>query len=76
MTEFSKTFPVFYKWPDLTDVQVMFTGTCTKAVFSGTKSPPIEGRCALAHCPDTGTAHVYSHDCAGTSHRATRPIRM
>jgi hypothetical protein len=24
------------------------TGTCTKAVFSGTKSPPIEGRCALA----------------------------
>ena len=27
VTEFSKTFPVFYKWPDLTDVQVMLTGT-------------------------------------------------
>jgi hypothetical protein len=23
VTEFSKTFLVFYKWPDLTDVQVM-----------------------------------------------------
>ena len=27
MTEFSKTFPVFYTWPDLTDVQVVLTGT-------------------------------------------------
>jgi hypothetical protein len=36
-----------------------------KAIFSGTKSPPIEGRCALAHWTDTGTAHVYSHDNAG-----------
>ena len=27
MTEFSKTFPVFYKWPDLTDVQVALTST-------------------------------------------------
>jgi hypothetical protein len=27
VTEFSKTFPVFFKWPDLTDVQVMLTGT-------------------------------------------------
>ena len=27
VTEFSKTFLVFYKWPDLTDVQVMLTGT-------------------------------------------------
>ena len=30
VTEFSKTFPVFYKWPDLTDVQVMLTGTVGK----------------------------------------------
>ena len=27
VTEFSKTFPVFYKWPDLTDVQVVLTST-------------------------------------------------
>jgi hypothetical protein len=27
MTEFSKTFLVFYKWPNLTDVQVMLRGT-------------------------------------------------
>ena len=27
VTEFSKTFPVFYKWPDLTDVQVVLSGT-------------------------------------------------
>jgi hypothetical protein len=27
VTEFSKTFLVFYKWPDLTDVQVMLRGT-------------------------------------------------
>ena len=27
VTEFSKTFPVFYKWPDLTNVQVMLRGT-------------------------------------------------
>jgi hypothetical protein len=27
VTEFSKTFPVFYKWPDLTDVQVALTST-------------------------------------------------
>ena len=50
-----------------------------KAIFSGTKSPPIEGRCALAHCPNssnTGTAHVYSHDCASTPHRAPRSVRM
>ena len=33
MTEFSKTFPVFYKWPDLTDVQVMLTGTVVVKVF-------------------------------------------
>ena len=33
-------------------------GTRIKAVFSSPKSPPIGGRCALAHCPDTGTAHV------------------
>jgi hypothetical protein len=25
VTEFSKTFLVFYKWPDLTDVQVVLT---------------------------------------------------
>ena len=27
MTEFSKTFLVFYKWPDLTDVQGILTST-------------------------------------------------
>jgi len=27
VTEFSKTFPVFYKWPDLTDIQVVLPGT-------------------------------------------------
>jgi hypothetical protein len=27
VTEFSKTFPVFYKWPDLTDLQVALTST-------------------------------------------------
>jgi len=27
VTEFSKTFLVFYKWPDLTDVQVVLHGT-------------------------------------------------
>tara|TARA_B110000211_G_scaffold21742_1_gene22499 strand:+ start:464 stop:706 length:243 start_codon:yes stop_codon:yes gene_type:complete len=27
VTEFSKTFPVFYKWPDLTDIQVVLHGT-------------------------------------------------
>jgi hypothetical protein len=27
VTEFSKTFLVFYKWPDLTDVQVVLTST-------------------------------------------------
>ncbi len=50
--------------------------TRTKAVFSGTTSPQIEGMCALAHCLDTRTAHVYSHDCAGTPHRAHCSIRM
>ena len=46
--------------------------TSTKAVFTSTKSPPNEGRCALAHSVDTETAHVlvysmvYSHDCAVT----------
>jgi hypothetical protein len=60
----------------LIDVQCTKKSTRTKAVFSGTKSPPIEGRCALAHCPDTGNAHVYSHDCAGTPHRAPCSIRM
>ena len=35
MTEFSKTFPVFYKWPDLTDVQVMLTGTVVEKPFEG-----------------------------------------
>jgi hypothetical protein len=58
------------------DVPRSTVGTRIKAVFSGTKSPPIEGRCALAHYPYTGTAHVYSHDCAGTPHRAPRSIRM
>ena len=29
VTEFSKTFLVFYKWPDLTDVQVVLSGTVT-----------------------------------------------
>jgi hypothetical protein len=27
VTEFSKTFPVFYKWPDLTNIQVVLPGT-------------------------------------------------
>jgi hypothetical protein len=27
VTEFSKTFLVFYKWPDLTDVQGILTST-------------------------------------------------
>jgi hypothetical protein len=27
VTEFSKTCLVFYKWPDLTDVQVVITNT-------------------------------------------------
>ena len=30
VTEFSKTFPVFYKWPDLTDVQVVLRGRSAK----------------------------------------------
>jgi hypothetical protein len=32
--------------------------TSIKAALSGTKSCPIEGNCALAHYPDTGTAHI------------------
>jgi hypothetical protein len=32
VTEFSKTFPVFYKWPDLTDVQVVLTTAGTGTV--------------------------------------------
>jgi hypothetical protein len=34
VTEFSKTFQVFYKWPDLTDVQVVLTGTVYPKEFS------------------------------------------
>jgi hypothetical protein len=30
VTEFSKTFLVFDKWADLTDVQVVLTGTVNK----------------------------------------------
>jgi hypothetical protein len=33
-------------------------GTGTNAVFSGTKSAPVEGNCALVHCHDTGTTQV------------------
>ena len=47
-----------------------------KTVLSGTKSPPKEGNCALAHRADTGTVHVYSHDRAGTPHRASRSVQM
>ena len=39
VTEFSKTFLVFYKWPDLTDVQGIVTSTVSKfstAVLYGT----------------------------------------
>ena len=52
--------------------------TRTKTVLSGTKSCPNQGTCALAHCPDTGTAHVlvYSHDYAGTPHQAHDSFRM
>ena len=51
-------------------------GTSIKAVSTSTKYPPNEGKCALAHRADTGTAHVYSHDRAGTPHRAPRSVRM
>jgi hypothetical protein len=38
VTEFSKTFPVFYKWPDLTDVQGIVTSTVgTPTKFSTTR---------------------------------------
>jgi hypothetical protein len=50
--------------------------TCTKLALSETKSCPMEGTYALAHCLDTGTTHVYSRDRAGTSHRAPRSVRM
>ena len=33
-------------------------GTRIKAVITSTKSCPNQGRCALAHCPDTGTTHL------------------
>jgi hypothetical protein len=36
VTEFSKTFLVFYKWPDLTDVQGVVTSSST--VFVAVKS--------------------------------------
>ena len=39
VTEFSKTFLVFYKWPDLTDVQGIVTSTvCFKNNFSWVKT--------------------------------------
>ena len=41
-----------------------------------TKSCPMVGNFALAHCSDTGTTHVYSQERAGTSHRTPRSVRM
>ena len=38
MTEFSKTFLVFYKWPDLTDVQGVDLLTSTVRSFEITRS--------------------------------------
>ena len=39
VTEFSKTFPVFYKWPDLTDVQVALTSTVALTEFASSSLP-------------------------------------
>ena len=39
VTEFSKTFPVFYKWPDLTDVQ----GIMHSIVTLGSRTDTIDG---------------------------------
>ena len=52
--------------------------TVLTSTTSTSKSCPNAGRCALAHSPDTGTkhVHVYSHDCAGTSHRAISSVRI
>ena len=33
VTEFSKIFLVFYKWPDLTDVQGILTSTVYKIIY-------------------------------------------
>jgi hypothetical protein len=38
VTEFSKTFPVFYKWPDPTDVQVVLPGTVDKQILQDEES--------------------------------------
>jgi hypothetical protein len=35
VTEFSKTFPVFYKWPDLTNIQVVLPGTVCRLKLTG-----------------------------------------
>ena len=43
MTEFSKTFLVFYKWPDLTDVQVVLT-TSTVAYWVFAAATAVPGR--------------------------------
>jgi hypothetical protein len=57
-------------------IEVSLLSTYTEAVLSGSKSCPVEGRYALAHWTDTITTHVYSHDRAGTPHRAPRSIRI
>ena len=73
VTEFSKTFPVFYKWPDLTDVQVMLRGTvwrkqiCMAAVWR-VQSPR---SCIRSHARglargrlfENGFRHNFSKNC-------------
>ena len=55
VTDFSKTFLVFYKWPDLTDVQGILRGTVrVKATTEGEISHK------LSEVPDSAAVHVQS----------------
>ena len=48
VTEFSRTFLVFYKWPDMTDVQGILTSTVGTAVsFNRSGFPTGHQRCDL-----------------------------
>ena len=49
VTEFSKTFPVFYKWPDLTDVQVALTSTVLNLVTGRRKRTQLESKSTSEH---------------------------
>ena len=51
MTEFSKTSPVFYKWPDLSDVQGIVTSTVAlKSVGSRVSLLTDLHACRISEC--------------------------